>query len=488
MAPREAFYAPFNGPSDVPSPLTSPHWLPLAPHPGNPAPPAPLRPPHPPPPEGWTRTFHAVPAAYPRQLKEATGTYGRSSHPFRESGPEPKTSAERKARSEKEGFKAAEARWGGHEWSMDEALAASPKGLFVAVERWRRDKLRGGHTVVCSHANGMQKEHWQPVLRRIIASEGGEPDYAFGTDKPLPATPVLLDDIWMFDDANHGASVDLNAGLLGPGQIWDDTARDLVNFIVHVLPAAREDEKMASACFPWHLPWQLPWRPDGDAPAIKVIGFGASFGGLAQARAAAFIPDRYEGLFLADPMLPPRTRTWENVLEEPETMLLRVRQAVKRRDTWSSREEARTSMLKSPFYAAFHPEQFDLVVSHGLVKAPNGVTLATPAWCEAAVFCEGVCHARGWDRLPGLNVPIAFFMARENDRTMGDELTRELVWRPPLARNERSLSAGHLLVQEDPDGTAEAAKRFLATLDSGRWGNSLEEIRASYDEETKARL
>jgi pimeloyl-ACP methyl ester carboxylesterase len=326
------------------------------------------------------------------------------------------------------------------------------------------------------------------VLRRIIAAEAGEPDYVFGTDRPLPATPIVLDDIWMFDDANHGASVDLNAGLLGPGQIWDDTARDLLNFIVHVLPGAKEDEKIASACFPWHLPWQLPWRPDGAYPPVKVIGFGASFGGMAQVRAAAAAPDRYAGIFLADPMLPPRTRSWEGVLAEPEVMLLRVRQALKRRDTWASREEARASLLASPFYAAFHPEAFDLVVSHGLVGAPGGVTLATPAWSEAAVFCEGVAHARGWDRMPGLRVPIAFFMARENDRTMGDELTREIVWRAPLARNERSLRAGHLLVQEDPVGTAEAAKRFLATLASGRWGNSPEEIRASYDEEAKARL
>jgi hypothetical protein len=158
MPPREAYYAPFVGPSDVPSPLTPPHWLPLAPHPGNPAPPAPQRPALAPPPEGWTRSFHAVPAAYPRQLKEAHGPHSRSSHPFREDGPEPTTSAERKARAEKEGFAAAQARWGGHEWSMEEAMAAAPKGLFVAVERWRRDKPRGGHTLVCSHANGMQKE------------------------------------------------------------------------------------------------------------------------------------------------------------------------------------------------------------------------------------------------------------------------------------------------------------------------------------------
>lgn len=51
------------------------------------------------------------------------------------------------------------------EWTLEEGVAAKPKGMFVAVERWTRDKPVGGHTLVCTHPNGTQKEvshHHQP--------------------------------------------------------------------------------------------------------------------------------------------------------------------------------------------------------------------------------------------------------------------------------------------------------------------------------------
>lgn len=160
--PRAAFYAPFVGASSFPTPLTPPHFLPLSPHPGNRAPPAPARPPLPPPPAGWTRSFHAIPAAYPRQLREAHGPHSRASHPYRDDhSPEAEaalTSEERRARANAEAKRVAEARWGAHEWTVEEGLAAAPEGQFLAVERWRRDVPRGGRTVVCTHANGMQKE------------------------------------------------------------------------------------------------------------------------------------------------------------------------------------------------------------------------------------------------------------------------------------------------------------------------------------------
>lgn len=321
------------------------------------------------------------------------------------------------------------------------------------------------------------------MLREIIAREAGVPDFVYGTNTPLPFTPIMLADIWMFDDVNHGASVDLNAGLLGNAQIWDDTARDLLNIVRHVLPGAK-------AAAP-SLPWQLSWHEDGAYPSVRVIGFGASFGGLAQVVAAHSAQDRFDGIFLADPMLPPRVRTWEQVLNEPESTILRVRGALKRRDRWPSREAARESMGAVAFYQAMDPRIFDLVISHGLVPILEGseeVTLATPAWCEAAVFCEGIATARAWDKMPNIRVPIAYFMAKSSVRTMGEETTREIMWRAPLSRNERSVTAEHLLVQEDPKATAECAGRFIATLQAGMWGSSEAEIRASYDEQPKARL
>ncbi len=79
---------------------------------------------------------------------------------------------------------------------------------------------------------------------------------------------------------------------------------------------------------------------------------------------------------------------------------------------------------------------------------PDGpVQLATPPWCEAAIFAEPTALAEGWDRLPELAVPVGFVMAGVATATMGQDLTREMVWRPRLSKNERMMDAGHLVSQ-----------------------------------------
>lgn len=89
---------------------------------------------------------------------------GRGSHPFGNTRPVPgESKQERKARVENAVGQALLARLDGKEWSLEEAEKARPEGLFVAVERWKRDVPTGGHTIVCTHPNGTQKEvswHW----------------------------------------------------------------------------------------------------------------------------------------------------------------------------------------------------------------------------------------------------------------------------------------------------------------------------------------
>ncbi|TXT15415.1 uncharacterized protein COLE_01608 [Cutaneotrichosporon oleaginosum] len=482
MSDRPHRITPSRAPSIYPpSPITPPHFLALAPHPNNAAPSAPPRPTLPPPPPGWSRSFHAVPAAYPKQLRESHGTLSRESEPFGNTCPIPgESKAERKVRVDGAVGAAVLARLDATEWTLEEGLQAAPAGLFMAVERWTRDKPVGGHTLVCTHPNGTQKEHWHPTLRRILASDA--PPQAFGTGEPLPAAPVLIDDIWLLDHWNHGSSVDLNEGRLGCAEVWDDVGRDILNFILHVLPTAKK-------AAPTALPWQLPWAAEGAAPPIKVMGLGGSYGGLGHVMAAHARPDAYHGVFLADSLIQPRAmdRVEIGAENEEDVGTSRVRGAMKRRDAWSSRAEASRTWLKNPFYAAWHPEVFELTLSHGLVRANayGTVVLATPTWAEASVFIEPKSSGRTWDMLPQLKVPVAFLVAQNRfPRT----LQRDMVWRAPLARNEELPSTGHLCLQENPPAVAEAAVRFFQTLAAGRWGTA-ESIRATYEAlEGKAKL
>jgi hypothetical protein len=143
-------------------------------------------------------------------------------------------------------------------------------------------------------------------------------------------------------------------------------------------------------------------------------------------------------------------------------------------------------MRDSPFMKPWADSMVDIWVSHGLVPVdpaqPDGeVTLATPAWCEAAVFTEPTDVGRGWDKLVHLPMPVATLMANYPSATLGEPNTHEMVWRPKLARTERVLDAGHLVLQEKPDKAADALWRFLTTLSSGEWGTSSAEIRREWD-------
>jgi len=58
--------------------------------------------------------------------------------------------------------------------------------------------------------------------------------------------------VWFLDDIHHGASVDLNAGRLGPVHNWVDGGRDVVAAIEQTIRR--------------------------ESPGQKVIGIGHSFG------------------------------------------------------------------------------------------------------------------------------------------------------------------------------------------------------------------
>lgn len=154
-------YPPPNRPSVAPSPVvpTRPLLALRRPPPAT-APPHPPRPDLPPPPAGYTRTLHAAPAAWPKQLRESVGTCSRGSDPFAP-GPIPaKESKEaRAARIEEEKNTSLTRRHAATEWDIKEAERSAQPPQWLASERWRRDKpVPGGVTLVFAHANGLQKE------------------------------------------------------------------------------------------------------------------------------------------------------------------------------------------------------------------------------------------------------------------------------------------------------------------------------------------
>ena len=83
--------------------------------------------------------------------------------------------------------------------------------------------------------------------------------------------PFTIDEVWFLDDYHHAASIDLNAGKIGRLHNWEDGARDIVNFVEHVMPPIDRPLAEPGTTLPW-----------GDtARQGRVIGVGHSFGGNA---------------------------------------------------------------------------------------------------------------------------------------------------------------------------------------------------------------
>jgi len=238
------------------------------------------------------RSVHASPAAWPRSFAESRGDNDRYSRPY-SSGPPASDRKEREKQIAVEKVTCGELPKRAREWDIDEAAAdpSPPHPQWLAVERWRREQpVEGGVTLLLMHANGMPKEDYHPTLRRLLASPAQE--FAFGTGAPLPSAGVVVNDIFLLEDTLHGVSQDLNAGHLPAVHAWADLARDILNFVLHVLPAMSDD-----------APWQLEWVANPPKASRRVFGVGHSLGGNALVHASVTRPDAFEGLFLIDPMV-----------------------------------------------------------------------------------------------------------------------------------------------------------------------------------------
>ena len=129
---------------------------------------------------------------------------------------------------------------------------------------------------------------WHPTIRRLIdagpfLSSGtfgdGLPSISLSAERFLSSstsspTSLQIDEVWLFDDVHHAASIDLNAGKIGSVHAWSDGGRDIVNFLQHVYDGP-EEQYGDQGIMGWSL------SRHGKRGKRKVIGLGHSVGGNA---------------------------------------------------------------------------------------------------------------------------------------------------------------------------------------------------------------
>ncbi|EGG02428.1 uncharacterized protein MELLADRAFT_110173 [Melampsora larici-populina 98AG31] len=285
----------------------------------------------------WSLSNHIFPAAYPRTLKG-------SSLPN-----QPNLSSTKLIRSEDRNQMA---------HMVYEANRTSPRlnhtmkvdqvdeqQLYVSVNRYFRTistsstHSNQGLTLILSHANGLHKETWEPMLSYLLQSPQSD----------------LIHEIWSLDCINQGDSAILNQDSLGERFYWADTSRDLLQFIISYLP-----ESQTTTHEPKDLPRMLSQQvlpnpsilnlsrtPSPTKPMKwrdrKICLIGHSLGGFASAITMTTKPELIHSMILIDPVINPALRTDQ----ETETILkYRTSLSVHRRSKWNTYEKLKT-LLRS---------------------------------------------------------------------------------------------------------------------------------------------
>ncbi|KAF8502420.1 Alpha/Beta hydrolase protein [Hysterangium stoloniferum] len=312
--------------------------------------------------------------------------------------------------------------------------------LWNVVNRFVRNMVEnynGGVILFIAHANGFNKETWEPFLLELFSEIEGEGG--------------VINEVWAFEAVQHGDSAIINDPVIGNVFDWADSVRDILNFLLYHLPST-----LSSTVLPTHLP-----RVSEDiAERRKISGFendrhrlvgiGHSLGGCSVLRAAIEYPVLFDSLVLVDPVLSPIASYIEQ--STPPSFQL-ASGAIRRREAWSSRDEALSIFQKSPFFKAWHPDVLRKYVDYGLTPFPDGtVHLKMSGVQEAVVFLDTRVAYETWQLLKGLDPRIEIFFLFSETATMAVSglAARETAWRRKENVSNVILPYGHLIPHEAP--------------------------------------
>ncbi|EME83706.1 uncharacterized protein MYCFIDRAFT_154218 [Pseudocercospora fijiensis CIRAD86] len=238
--------------------------------------------------------------------------------------------------------------------------------LYLAVKQYipknNRSPEPGDVTLIAAHAVGFNKELYEPLWEDLASRS--------------EAQGWRIRSIWVADTAWHAASYALNETVIGNDPGWYDHPRDLMNLI---------NLKRS----------EMP-RP--------IIGIGHSMGGCQIAKLALDHPSLFTTIILIDPVI--QTKSAEITPGEKSNA---AKQSTFRRDLWPSRDQAKTSFLRSPFYKIWDPRVLDRWVRFGLRDCPNPqhpdanppqVSLSTPPAQEVWSFLRPNYEGYGEDGKP----------------------------------------------------------------------------------------
>jgi len=260
------------------------------------------------------------------------------------------------------------------------------------------------HPLLIAHATGFNAASYRPMAEALA------PDF----------------DVWAFDARGHG----LTPAVTGEAVDWDRYGDDAETALDHLTAGSR------------------------------VIGFGHSMGGAALLVAADRQPARFAGLVLFEPIvMPPAVR------EQVGSTGLAAG-ARKRRRRFDSRAAASANFASKPPMQAFDPAALRGYVDEGFrpvdPAAPDGpVELSCAPDHEADTF-EASARHRLWERLAGIEVPVAVIVGRTDDGEMPAELAPQVAAELPAGELLRHPELDHFGPFVHPGAVAEIVRAAAA--------------------------
>ncbi|KAF9267155.1 alpha/beta-hydrolase [Marasmius fiardii PR-910] len=311
--------------------------------------------------------------------------------------------------------------------------------LKLAARRYIATNLQDdqcdGLTVLFAHCVGSHKEYWEPVIERIFALQNKGMSYR-------------IREAWSFDWQNHGDSAVVNEKILKyrpDGITVYEWANAIRNFVI---------------------------SPRMNGHKLVAIGHSAGAGTMTLSSLQTPLSNYpYIALILVEATMITEDHFYASIEDRMLQMEFTVNATRSRRDTWKSKEIAYEWMLKRFPWNVWDPRIARLMADYGLRETMDPetkesvVTLKCPKEQEAVLYSAVDGHFEAMDELKRVcrTVPVHAIWGENEDIVVEDirNSLGDISKGRTLASVTTVPDCGHMIVQENPDGLADAIIKIL---------------------------